>query len=489
MSRSWILWYPLLAMSCAAQGFHPTIPRAWDDHEVKLFELPLAQPDRSPRYISSGDYYEFKVRPVYRGYPIYFPGKEPQGYLDSLRQREPEIVFDPGRLRTEEDWIRAGELVFDAPTTFIAVTDEVEADMRGYYRAAPFHVTREGILPYFQYVVRKKGTLELGVSGCAHCHTRVMPDGTALRGAQGDVPFAQRAGWVARTRGLGPEQERRIRGLERLSFAAPWVGSTEEFDNMTIAEHIRRRMAMQPGVIPRQGSSSTHPTKVPSLIGIKDIRYLDSTGLVRHRSIGDLMRYAIVNYGLDLTAHFGDFQPSRSQAFSAEEGTRYSDEQLYALALYLYSLKPPRNPNPTDAQARRGQRLFGQQGCTACHAPPLYTNNKLVPAPGFQAPPDLEKTDDILNVSVGTDPTLAMKTRRGTGFYKVPSLRGVWYRNAFGHNGQADSLEEWFDPARLRDDYVPKGFHLGPGAIKGHEFGLRLLPDDRQALIAFLKTL
>src|SRR5260370_2356794 len=202
VSRSWILWYPLLAMSCAAQGFHPTIPRAWDDHEVKLFELPLAQPDRSPRYISSGDYYEFKVRPVYRGYPIYFPCKEPQGYLDSLRQREPEIVFDPGRLRTEEDWIRAGELVFDAPTTYISVTHEVEPDMRGYYRAAPFHVTREGILPYFQYVVRKKGALELGVSGCAHCHTRVMPDGTALRGAQGDVPFAQRAGWVARTGGL-----------------------------------------------------------------------------------------------------------------------------------------------------------------------------------------------------------------------------------------------------------------------------------------------
>jgi hypothetical protein len=38
------------------------------------------------------------------------------------------------------------------------------------------------------------------------------------------------------------------------------------------------------------------------------------------------------------------------------------------------------------------------------------------------------------------------------------------------------------------DDYVPKGFHLGPGPIKG-QFGLKLSPDDRQALIAFLKTL
>jgi hypothetical protein len=65
----------------------------------------------------------------------------------------------------------------------------------------------------------------------------------------------------------------------------------------------------------------------------------------------------------------------------------------------------------------------------------------------------------------------------------------VWYRNAFSHSGQAQTLEEWFDPARLKEDYVPKGFHIGPGPINGHEFGLSLLPDERQALIAFLKTL
>jgi hypothetical protein len=33
--------------------------------------------------------------------------------------------------------------------------------------------------------------------------------------------------------------------------------------------------------------------------------------------------------------------------------------------------------------------------------------------------------------------------------FKVPSLRGVWYRNAFGHMGQAETLDEWFDPERL----------------------------------------
>jgi hypothetical protein len=94
-----------------------------------------------------------------------------------------------------------------------------------------------------------------------------------------------------------------------------------------------------------------------------------------------------------------------------------------------------------------------------------------------------------MNSSQGTDPTLALETRRGTGFYKVPSLRGVWFRSAFGHGGQAETLEEWFDPARLEPGYVPKGFHLGPGPIEGHEHGLDLSPDERRDLIAFLKTL
>jgi hypothetical protein len=54
------------------------------------------------------------------------------------------------------------------------------------------------------------------------------------------------------------------------------------------------------------------------------------------------------------------------------------------------------------------------------------------------------------------------------------------------------TLEDWFDPRRLRDDYAPTGFR-GAGvktrAVKGHAYGLYLSAEDRQALIAFLKTL
>jgi hypothetical protein len=85
-----------------------------------------------------------------------------------------------------------------------------------------------------------------------------------------------------------------------------------------------------------------------------------------------------------------------------------------------------------------------------------------------------------------------MRTRRGTGYYKVPSLKGVWYRSMFEHSGSVATLEDWFDPRRLRDDYVPtgfKGYGVKTRAVRGHEFGLKLSAEDKRALIAFLKTL
>jgi hypothetical protein len=174
-------------------------------------------------------------------------------------------------------------------------------------------------------------------------------------------------------------------------------------------------------------------------------------------------------------------------------GYRFSDEAMYALGKFIYSLQPPPNPNKPDALSRRGQDIFQEEGCAKCHDPEQnYTNNKLTPADGFIVPEDHPEKARIMNRSVHTDPGLALKTRKGTGLYKVPSLRGLWYRGLLEHSGSVATLEDWFDPKRLRDDYVPTGWK-GPGvktrAIKGHEFGLDLSELDRKALIAFLRTL
>jgi hypothetical protein len=89
------------------------------------------------------------------------------------------------------------------------------------------------------------------------------------------------------------------------------------------------------------------------------------------------------------------------------------------------------------------------------------------------------------------DATVATKTRRVTGYYKVPSLKGVWYRTAFEHHASVTRLEDWFDPKRLRPDFVPTGFrgNATSRAAKGHPFGLGLSQEEKTMLIVFLRTL
>jgi hypothetical protein len=76
--------------------------------------------------------------------------------------------------------------------------------------------------------------------------------------------------------------------------------------------------------------------------------------------------------------------------------------------------------------------------------------------------------------------------------FKTPGLRDVTLRAPFMHNGSVATLEDWFDPRRIKSDYAPTGFR-GVGvktrAVPGHPFGLDLTEKDRKDLIAFLKTL
>jgi hypothetical protein len=469
-------------------------PKVWVDEEVADLELPLADAANSPRHVSADYYYRIPVRPIYKSYPAYAPGKEPPGYQEWLKQREPEItVFDVSKLKTADDWIKAGEMVFDAPISYNVVVRPEHVTDPAWHEKLGVRAAKDGTLPYFRYVVREKGKIEVGAISCTMCHTRIMPDGAVVKGAQGDFPFER----AAVSFGLQTMSVERVRSFERSFFGAPWIQPDPQagLDQMSLDQMLEWHAAIPTGVIGRHGTSPLYPPQIPDLIGVKDRKYLDHTGLQRHRSIADMMRYAALNQGADNLASYGSFIPAardyRTLPDPAKLG-RYSDEQLYAMALFIYSLKPPVNPHKFDGLAARGQDVFKREGCAVCHTPPLYTNNKLTPAEGFIPPEDHLKKYDILSLSVGTDPSLAMKTRRGTGYYKVPSLKGVWYRGPFEHSGSVATLEDWFDPRRLKNDYVPTGFR-GAGiktrAVKGHAYGLNLSAQDRKALIAFLKTL
>lgn len=493
--------------------FHHSIPEAWDEEALLGLEVPLAQPKYSPVEVTWDFYYRISRRPIYKSYPVYGPGHEPPGYFEWLRRQKPEViwgidgdgVFHAPDLKTQADWIKAGEMVFDSPIAYdsdawgssVVSVDDVRNP--AWYEATRTPLATGGVMPFARYVIRKPGVVELGQQACGMCHTRVI-GGAVVKGAQGNFPFDRAAAYRLRELAATDEGDgllREARHFLEASFAAPWIASAgaAQLQNLSLSEIADALEAIPPGMTDRAGSSLFHPVQTPDLIGVKDRRYLDHTGEIQQRSIGDLMRYAAINQDVKGLARYGNFIPDGTsfRALPDPAGrTRYRDEQLYALALYLYSLEPPANPNRFDRLAARGRQVFEREGCQRCHTPPLYTNNRLTIARGFEPSADELKQFDILPVSVGTDPELALATRRGTGLYKVPSLKGVWYRGMFPHDGSCATLDDWFDPRRLSDSYVPtgfKGYGVTHRAVPGHPFGLNLSPEDKKALIAFLKTL
>jgi len=497
-----ILHAPALS---AQNAFKPVIPRVWDDVALADWATPLAGINVRPTHISSKEYYSLPIDNL-KTYPVYFPGREPAGYWEMLQRVGPKPLIEPENLKTEADWIEAGRQIFlgadhihqrTYDPRFIALAKDKKALEELKVEPRP-----DGTLTDVLWVPTSQG-VALSMPSCASCHTYYSRTGEGFPGA----PYG--GGRTFRQSPLGPQMHlanRLVNGSSPFIMAedrpfgewlyqawgVPWRSDDihTRLKAITPAEYdeLRRWYGRSAG-LPRWNSSIFHPHKTPDLVGIRDRKYIDATATHLHRDIGDLMRYAaLVSF-----AETVEFGPHRVLAADTQRvKARRSDEALYALALYVYSLKPPPNPNPFDDRAKAGQQVFQEAGCPACHTPPLYTNNKLTLAAGFEPPATIPPSLDVMRISVGTDPGLALDTRKGTGYYKIPSLKGVWYRGRYLHHGAVTTLEEMFNPERLKDTHVPGGwrpFGTQTWAIRGHEFGLDLPAEKREQLVAFLRTL
>ncbi|HKD06871.1 MAG TPA: hypothetical protein VKB79_13295 [Bryobacteraceae bacterium] len=481
-----------ICSAAVAADVAPEPPRTWIVADIQSGTIPPPVRRAAVTPIGADYYYRIPERVMFRRYPVYAAGREPVGYLERLSHIDPEVTFDLRKLRTTDDWIRAGQEVFRYPIGLFPM--EQLPVWQGILQQSGAPPAADGTLPQFSIIVAEKGRPMVGFLSCATCHTRVEPDGRVIEGGPGTVPDL--------LLGFPPVVEV-ARAWQRSLFRVPWIDNdpVEQFRSMSIERINAIKAAIPLGVVGRHGTSLFSPVQVPDLIGVKDLRYLDHTGLMLHRGSADLMRYAALNQGGDMLSDYMGYRPTAfllgtdtkdDNIPPPETQQRYSDAQLFALAKFLYALKPPVNPNHRTALSSRGEQVFAREGCARCHTPPLYTSNKLTPAQGFAVPEEHRKLYAIEDTVVGTDSTLTMRTRRGTGYYKVPSLRGVWYRGPFEHNGSVARLEDWFDPRRLRSDYVPtgyKGYGTATRAVPGHPFGLTLDGDDKAALIAFLKTL
>jgi mono/diheme cytochrome c family protein len=496
-----LLAVALVAVGTAALSLtrEPRIPRVWDERALEEWATPLAALQVRPTHMPAAEYYAIPEENL-RTYPVFMPSQEPRGYWETVLRAGPQPLIETDRLATDADWIAAGEKVFFDSVVLRTFDAKVIAAARDQaaLEALGTGPLPDGTINGLRWVPTENG-VALGFTNCSACHLMFLPDNTPVPGASSfAIPNSFRNGIGGAIRAA----ERTLPGETPFSFAGsigdaahqaygvPWIDDAADarLIDMTQAElNAWIAAGIRGGGVARFNGSIFYPTKIPDLIGVKDRQYIDHTGTHRHRGIGDFMRYAaLVSF-----AEAVDFAGRRMILPETRRfQTRLSDEALYALALYVYSLQPPPNPNAFDAAAQAGEEVFARARCARCHTPPLYTNNKLTLADGFTPPEDA--AEDILHVSVGTDPGLALRTRKGTGYYKVPSLKGVWYRGHYFHDGAVGTLEELFDPGRLDDDHVRGGFTpVGStsGAIPGHEYGLDLAPEERMQLIAFLRTL
>ena len=138
------------------------------------------------------------------------------------------------------------------------------------------------------------------------------------------------------------------------------------------------------------------------------------------------------------------------------QGKRPSADEVEALVAYLGTLEYPKNPNREvdgglSASAKRGEDVFRSEkaACNTCHSGPEFTDGKIHIA-------GLEERDDAY---------------RG---YNPPSLRGVYDKDPYLHDGRAKSLR-----AALKGPHNPETVS-GAGGLSDAEL------DD---LIAYLKSL
>jgi cytochrome c peroxidase len=485
----------VLAVPALAQTDAIRAPRIWDDRALEDWATPIAALGVRPGHFTAAEYYAVPADNL-RTYPVYRPDREPPGYWDWLRKQKPQPLVDAKIPRTPQDWIQAGEVAFrslDQPLVRTSDPGVIQSfrDPKKYDRV---WTQADGSLAIARWVVTEAG-VQLSVAECASCHARALPDGTVRWGAPlGALPSGNRAYMpvpiqVLRASALVFPGDSRSVSIWR-QFTVPWapderIEKLRDDPDATAVLH-----SAGPNTFARTHGSPFYATKTPDLNPVHYGRYLDATGTHRLRGPEDIARYAAFVAGAD-PMEFGSFQILTPEQKRIR--FRYADEILYAIGVYLMSLDPIKNPNPASADlVTRGRQIFARETCVQCHVPPDYTSGKLTVATGFTPAAGHPNHADLINVSVGTDPGLAMNTRKGTGFYKIPSLRGVWYRPALLHDGSAANLEEMFDPDRLRPDHEPGGWK-GPGvakrAIPGHPFGLALSAEDKSALLAFLRSL
>jgi hypothetical protein len=204
----------------------PVIPKTWDETALADWATPVAGLNVRPTHISEKEYYALTIENL-RAYPVYFPGREPKGYWEMLQKVGPKPLIEPGKLKTEADWIAAGRKVFDrSDSPHLRTFDprlQALVRSREIYNQAHTEPLPDGTISDLRWVPTEHG-VALSLPSCSGCHVLYQSDGSRIPGAPTDAE-------VSRTHQGKNFKSRMVPSIEtelhRLTGAAPFIMGPE----------------------------------------------------------------------------------------------------------------------------------------------------------------------------------------------------------------------------------------------------------------------
>lgn len=204
------------------------------------------------------------------------------------------------------------------------------------------------------------------------------------------------------------------------------------------------------------------------------------------------------------------------------DGATYKNierESLSRMKQWITELPSPKYPFSINQElASRGGAIFSQH-CAACHAPGGQNTGQVIPLD--QVGTDRNRLDMWTAAAAAAynayEPgySWGFTKFRKTNGYVTPPLDGVWLRAPYLHNGAVPTLADLLMPPDQRpkvfwrgydvydqehvgfqsnnDDAMKNGWrhdtNLRGNSNQGHLWGTDLSPEDKKALIEYLKTL
>jgi hypothetical protein len=189
---------------------------------------------------------------------------------------------------------------------------------------------------------------------------------------------------------------------------------------------------------------------------------------------------------------------------------------------FLRTTPPPKSPLKTDPDlARRGQAVFAAN-CAECHAKDGARTLTVIPLAELGTDPHrdamwtTQARDAYNNYHEGYD--WGFKSFQKMDGYVAETLEAIWLRGPYLHNASVPTVADLLQPAEqrphayLRESTIIDQDHLGyvTGACDpthpplrgfcfdttqagnsngGHSYGTTLAPEDKRALLEYLKTL